>query len=470
MVRSFSGILRLAAVLAGLAATAWAGLPALKVADNRRFLVQEDGMPFFWLADTAWELLHRADRAETEHYLEVRSRQGFTVIQTVVLAELDGLTVPNALGDLPLRNSDPTQPIEAYFAHVDWVLGRAAAHGLYVALLPTWGDKWNRKQGAGPEIFTPANAAVYGEWLGRRYAQRNVVWVVGGDRAVDNDNHAAIVRAMAQGLRRGDGGRNLITFHPPGGQGSSKWFHAEPWLDFNLRQNGHTVEYSDRYAATRADYDLAPAKPVIDSEPVYEGHPVAFNAKARGHTIAADVRRPLYWDLFSGACGHTYGHHSVWQMFTPARKPVNTPLLPWREALDEPGARQMQFGRRLIESRPFLNRVPADDVIVPDAVPTAVPGAGAYRFVATRDRDGSYAMVYAPVGRTFQVRLDTLSGTTVTAWWFNPRDGEAALIGDFPKSGIRAFTPPAPGEALDFVLVLDDDARGFPPPGVIHNL
>ena len=109
-----------------------------------------------------------------------------------------------------------------------------------------------------------------------------------------------------------------------------------------------------------------------------------------GHSVAADVRRPLYWDLFTGACGHTYGHHSVWQMFDPAkRKPVNNPLLPWYEALDQPGAAQMQFGRKLIESRLFLSRVPDDSVIVPDPVQTSIPGAGTRRFVATRDSGDS---------------------------------------------------------------------------------
>jgi uncharacterized protein DUF4038 len=37
-------------------------LPRLKVSDNKRFLVQEDGKPFFYLGDTAWELFHRLTR------------------------------------------------------------------------------------------------------------------------------------------------------------------------------------------------------------------------------------------------------------------------------------------------------------------------------------------------------------------------------------------------------------------------
>jgi hypothetical protein len=204
---------------------------------------------------------------------------------------------------------------------------------------------------------------------------------------------------------------------------------------------------------------------VIDGEPIYEGHPVSFDAKKLGHSIAADVRRPLYWDLFSGACGHTYGHHSVWQMWAPGRDPINAPLMPWTEALDQPGAGQMQFGRRLMESRPFLTRIPDDSVLVTDRVPTSIPGAGRYRFVATRDASGSYAMVYAPVGRAFKVNMDKITGPVVKAWWFNPRNGQATALGEFPNTGQREFTPPDPGESLDWVLVLDDAAKGFAAPG-----
>jgi radical SAM superfamily enzyme YgiQ (UPF0313 family) len=48
----------------------------------------------------------------------------------------------------------------------------------------------------------------------------------------------------------------------------------------------------------------------------------------------------------------------------------------------------------------------------------------------------------------------------VKAWWFNPRTGEAAVIGAFPNVGERTFTPPDAGEMIDWVLVLDDAARG----------
>jgi hypothetical protein len=462
-----------AAVLGLIAASSPAegAMPRLEVSENRRFLVREDGRPFFYLGDTAWELFHRLNREEATRYLEDRARKGFTVIQAVALAELDGLDEPNPYGHRPLRNNDPAQPDvregreNDYWDHVDFVVERANALGLYIGFLPTWGDKWNKKWGTGPEIFAPANAAAYGEWLGRRYRDRGIIWILGGDRPVETEAHKEILRAMARGLRAGDGGAHLMTLHPTGGQGSSEPFHGEDWLDFNMRKNGHVAEFTGRYDQTRADYDRVPTKPVLDGEPIYEDHPVSFKAKELGHSIAADVRRPLYWDLFTGAFGHTYGHHSVWQMWAPPRKPINDPLMPWFEAIDQPGAGQMQHARRLIESRPFLSRVPDDTVIVTDRVPTSVPGAGRYRYVATRDSEGRYAMIYAPVGRPFRVRMSAVKGARVKAWWFNPRDGKATPIGELLNEGERLFSPPDAGEALDWVLVLDDAAQGFPPPG-----
>jgi inosine-uridine nucleoside N-ribohydrolase len=447
------------------------GLPKLKVSDNKRFLVTEDGKPFFWLGDTAWELFHRLNRAEADRYLEKRAKQGFTVIQAVAIAELDGHKVPNAYGHLPLKDFDPARPAikggpgNDYWDHVDYVVDRANSLGLYIGFLPTWGRYWHDQTRDAKPLFTKENAESYGAWLGKRYQDKGLVWILGGDRGIDSDEQREIIRAMARGLRKGDGGAHLMTFHPPGGAGSSKWFHDDAWLDFNMRQNGHGTEYTDRYAHTRTDFDRKAIKPVLDGEPLYEGHPISFNAKALSHSIAADVRRPLYWDLFSGAFGHTYGHHSVWQMWQPGREPINNPLMSWVEALDEPGALQMLYGRRLIESRPFLTRVPDDSVIVTDRVPTSVPGAGRYRFVATRDSAGTFVMVYAPVGRAFKVRMDKISGQTVKAWWYNPRDGKAIEIGAFPNTGDREFVSPDRGELLDWILVLDDAARGGPPPG-----
>ena len=458
----------------------WAAAPTsaaaapqrIKVSENKRFLVKEDGSPFFYLGDTAWELFHRLNREEADRYLSDRAKKGFTVIQAVAIAELEGHQDPNPYGHLPLTDLDPTRPAikegpaNDYWDHVDYIVDKANSLGLTIGFLPTWGRYWHDTRDNQKPIFnTPEAAEMYGLFLGKRYKDKGIIWVLGGDRGVENEQQKEIIRAMARGLKKGDGGSHLMTLHPPGGNGSSTWFHADEWLDFNMRQNGHQVEFTGRYDATRLDYNRTPIKPVLDGEPVYEDHPVSFKAKDLGHSIASDVRRPLYWNLFTGACGHTYGHHSVWQMWQKGRGPINNPLMPWHEAIDQPGAGQMQFGRWLIESRPCLTRIPDDTVIVTSSVPTSVPGAGRYRFVATRDEAGTYAMVYAPIGRPFTVRMSAITGPKVKAWWFNPRDGKATLIGEFDNQPNRSFTPPDAGEMIDWVLVLDDAAKNYPEPG-----
>jgi hypothetical protein len=457
--------------LALLLASATTLAAQLKVSDNHHFLVYDDGKPFFYLSDTAWELFHRLNREEATKYLKNRAENGFTVIQAVAIAELDGHVVGNAYGHLPLTNLDPAHPAvkegpdNDYWDHVDWVVNEANKQGLWIGFLPTWGRYWHDGVKDGKPLFNEANAATYGEWLGKRYKDKQIIWILGGDRPVENDAQKSVIRALAKGLRTGDGGRHLITFHPPGGNGSSTWFQNEEWLDFNMRQNGHQAEFNGTYDKTHADYLKSPTKPVIDGEPIYEDHPISFNPDRLGHSVAADVRRPLYWDLFSGAFGHTYGHHSVWQMYDPHRgNPINRPLMPWYQAIEQPGAKQMQHARRLLESRPFLTRVPDDSIIVPDTVQSSVPGAGTRRFVATRDEAGSYLMVYAPVGRSFKVRTDKIKASRIRGWWFNPRDGKATAIAEFANEGERTFTPPNPGELLDWVLVLDDPSKNYPQP------
>jgi Protein of unknown function (DUF4038)/Putative collagen-binding domain of a collagenase len=445
--------------LAAVNGTIHAGLPQLKVSDNKRLLVTAEGKPFFYLGDTAWELFHRLSREDADVYLKDRAARKFTVIQAVAIAEFDGLSTPNAYGHLPFVNNDPTKPNEDYFKHVDWVVKRANELGLYVAFLPTWGDKVGPKAwGKGPEIFTTDNARVYCEWLGQRYKDGGIIWMLGGDRSPDNPARLAIWRAMAEGLRKGDGGTHLMTFHPSGGRCSSEWFHADAWLDFNCWQTGHNTDIpvADRIGK---DYARKPIKPVFDGEPLYEDHPLGFKAKDFGYSNAADIRRAAYWGVFAGGHGYTYGNHSMWQFFDKGRVPVNGPIKDWHEALRAPGGDQVRHLRALIESRPFLTRIPDQSLLLSD------PSAGTKRVQATRDSEGTYAFVYCPAGRPVEVSLNWVEGPGVKAWWFDPRTGQNRAVAEFVGKKQLVFEPPTPGENLDWVLVLDSLAAKFGPPG-----
>jgi hypothetical protein len=143
-------------------------------------------------------------------------------------------------------------------------------------------------------------------------------------------------------------------------------------------------------------------------------------------------------------------------MYAPGRRPINGPLQYWYEAIDRPGTNQMQFVRALIESRPFLSRVPDQSLVVSELT-------GADHISATRgDR---YAFVYSAQGRRFTVNLGKISGQKIQAGWYNPRSGDVTSAGEFENTGTHEFVCPAAGFGADWVLVLDDSARHFPPPG-----
>ncbi|TAG23166.1 MAG: DUF4038 domain-containing protein [Cytophagia bacterium] len=422
---------------------------------DKRFVMRGDGKPFFWLGDTAWELIHRLNREEADYYLKNRADKGFTVIQTVILAELDGLTQPNPYGHLPLANNDPTQPNEAYFQHVDYVVNKAASLGLVVGLLPTWGDKFNKKWGKDPEIFTPANARTYGEYVGKRYKGKPVIWILGGDRSPETDTQAAIVQAMAEGVKIGNGGTQLMTYHPTGGGNSAAFFHKDKWLSINMVQSGHGARDSKNYIYQRQNYALFPVKPTLDGEPRYEDLPVGLSNTNNDYFTAHDVRQAAWWAVLAGACGHTYGNHNIWQFFEPSRGGVMYARTYWRRALDYPGAFEMGFMRRLFEAHPWQKLIPNQEVILNEN-----PQDGGYQMAAVAD-DSTFLVAYTPKGKSLKIDLSRLASKTnqLVAYWYNPRDGFSTKIGEFKPEGSVEFKPTIVSATTDWTLVIDDASQ-----------
>jgi hypothetical protein len=416
----------------------------LSVSPNQRFLADSGGAPFFYLGDTAWELFHRLNREDASRYLADRAAKGFTVIQAVAISEFDGLTDPNVYGNLPFDGQDPARPNDAYFRHVDWIVDRAAQLGLYIGMLPTWGDKVGPMHwGTGPEVFTVENAAVYGRYLGERYRHAPIIWILGGDRNPTAPEHIDTWRSLAEGLASGDGGTHLRTFHPQGWSSSATFVHDEDWLDFNMIQSGHHRWSAPNYALIEPDYNRTPIRPILDGEPCYEDHPVNWKP-VLGHFSDWDARKAAYWSLFAGSCGHTYGANSIFQFWTGGDPGKFGARRHWQDALDLPGSSQMRHARALIESRPILDRVADQSLIASD------PGTDGDHVRATRAADYSYAFLYAPSGGEVSIDLSRFSSPP-TAEWFDPRTGEIHPFG----TATGTLTTPTSGPGQDWVLILD---------------
>ncbi len=427
----------------------------LRVHSSGRFLEAGKDVPFFWLGDTAWELFHKLDREEALEYLDVRAAQGFTVVQAVLLAELDGIRTPNAYGRLPLSSysghalEPDTEGEYSYWDHVEYIVGEAEKRGMYMALLPTWGDKWNLMWGIGPELFTPENAAQYGAWVGERFRRfSNILYILGGDRPIVTDRHRSIAEAMARALHAADP-QALVSYHPMG-PGNSLMNTGDPdWIDFHMLQTGH---FSDRdtyrmmeevYSKTR----FSP-KPVIDGEPHYESMAVDF-CPENGRFIDWDVRQGSYWSVFAGGFGITYGAAGVWRM---QRETERSDLYPqtWRESLSLPGAQQMRHIKDLMLSRDFFSRRPCQEIL-------RRPLSWDSRLSACRGKD--YLMVYDPNGREICLRDGALTEDFYQVSWFSPRTGRLLKEKLWERSDAAenrvCFQPPERGSRSDWVLLLD---------------
>ena len=420
----------------------------LRVSADGHYLVNADGSAFTWVADTAWRLFNVPSRADADLYLQDRANKGFTVIQAVLVND----SAPqNFNGQSPFIKNDPGKPNPAYFTYVDTLVNDAQALGFTLAISPAW---CNKVAGPDHQIFTAATARSFGQYLGSRYKGKNIIWMLGGDARINTAQ--ASWDAMADGLNAGSGGANLVTFHPRGGFSSSNGYANDPRVQFNMVQSGHSAD-SANYDMIAADYALSPAKPTIDAEANYEEIPNNLG-KGSSPITAYDVRKKAYWSLFAGAFGVTYGDMNVYQFWTPTGAISDFPTAPmttWKQALDAPGARQMQFVKKLIQSRPILSRIPDQSLI------TSGSGTGTDHLQATRDANGSYALVYSASGQLLSVDLSKLTGT-VSANWYDPRDGSYTPIDTYPNTGTRDFTPPSSGEGNDWVLVLDDASKGYP--------
>jgi len=418
----------------------------LLISEDGRHFKYKDGTPFFYLGDTAWELFHRLNLEEVELYLENRRAKGFTVIQAVILAELDGLNTPNRNGDIPFIENDFAQPNEAYFKWIDQVIRLAESKGLYIGLLPTWGDKVDKQWGIGPVIFNPQNAEWYGTWLGKRYKNfKNIIWIIGGDR-LGGDLNYPIWDAMGKAIRKADK-NHLITFHPMGERSSGEWFHNCEWLDFNMAQTSHCQkDYAIYERILIKDYNRFPVKPCLDGEPRYENHPICWQPDSLGWFDDTDIRKTLYWSLFSGACGYTYGCHDIWQMLTSNDTPQGLARGNWIESMDLPGAFDLIHARRLMEKYNWENRQPMPEIIVSDnhSPENKTVALGNDKFV----------FVYFPLGDPTTLDLSKYyHHKEYKLSWMNPRTGELTDAGI--TGAISQITPPTNGNGQDWVLIIN---------------
>jgi hypothetical protein len=392
------------------------------VSQNGRYFVDANGRPFYFLADTQWELFRRYSPAEAQVILEDRKAKGFSVVM-VMLTGVGDATGPNFAGQHPWLNNDPATPNPAYFTNVDAIVKLALTNDIQL-LIGIYHQTYGRR-------MTLDNASQWAAWVTERYRNYpNILWTL-YPKATDASK--PLVTTLADGIRKGDGGRHLISMHPDPSPASSSFMHEEPWLAFNSIQVWKDLRLI--HSMTLADYGRRPVKPVTMLEGAYE------NGEEYGFPVTPLwVRREAYYTCLSGGF-HGYGHNDLWRV-----RPR------WREALDDPGARQMKILKDVFTRLPEWWTLEPDQTVLSGGANTR----GDLLNLSGRSTTGKWLLAYIAAQPEITLDLTKLTASrSASVTWINPANGSQENTGTYPTSGPQAFR--RPGGWSDALLVVTPD-------------
>jgi hypothetical protein len=462
---------------------------------NPHLLETVSGKPVFLNSYTLWYLLRNGSREDIREMVAFCKENKFNMIAIMILDfdnnpldagrsfygssafSKDDKGLPDPLKPLITEGNDPGKAGEYdFWDHLDYVIELTAKNGMYIGLHPAWGDwfsgKYSGERPGDPVIFNPENAYKYGNWLGKRYRDKDhIIWMAGGDRSaiyeLKTDGSTQVkdyrqqYRALTEGLADGKNGIDkqdgeadysnvLISFHPrKWAPNSSEWFHNDRWLAFNSIQDTP----ADQVFSVPHDYSLEPVKPTW----LYEG-------RYEGSISTWGVRYQAYQTVLSGGAGHNYGGEKIWQFPSD-----------WRDQVQRPGSLQMKYlyhvAKEIWTDREYLHRMPdsllvrgsrgitlGDGMFQGGASGKRVNTATSDRITAMRSDDGEWAMIYTSDGRDIDMDLSRRFNPRNGKWWSagkesgkmipakrNVRTGEGSYVFDPPGSA---------GPDNDWVLIL----------------
>jgi hypothetical protein len=421
----------------------------VRVAATGTHLEHADGTPFFWLADTGWNAALHSTPDEWQHYVNTRARQRFTASQWVATqwrAAPDG----DRLKERAFAGHDRITVNPTFFQRLDAKAGALNRAGLLNVPVLLWAIGGGANPQVNPGFALPEDQAIrLAQYMVARWQGYDVVWILGGDgdyRGERAERWKRIGRAVFGAIDHAP-----AVMHPGGMHWVLHEFLQEPWAAIHGYQSGHGVdERALRWmieGPPSVDWAIEPRRPFINLEPPYEHH-VAYQTKRP--ITAQEVRRAVYWTLLGApVAGTSYGGHGVWGWDDGTRPPTDHPNsgtpLPWREALEMPGAREMGYVADLFTSMEYWRLRPAANALA-DQPGRAVP---AQFIAAASSPERDLLVVYTPEVRT--IRLDPAAIPTGRAVWFNPRSGARTDARGAVEGAVSMFEAPGDG---DWVLVI----------------
>jgi hypothetical protein len=459
--RLLSGLRFIALLLAcsAIAQSAIAVTPSfpLKKSANNRYLTKQDGTPFFIVGDAAWLLTSQVTNTDIDTYLANRAAKGFNTIIVQLIDSYFSDNAPNTIdGIAPFTvpgNFSTFNP--AYFSRFDYIVDQAATRGIVVLSFPLYLGANCSEKGFAPQVTadTTAHLQAYGTFLGNRYKDKgNIIWVIGGDESPFTCSLSAKVDAFATALVAADP-NHLVTEHNQGGEAVTPWLAGgvPSWLTLNTTYGPSPLSFTQGQTA----WNRTPTRPFFHLEAYYENE----------HSITRhDLRAEAYWSTLTNGCGYIFGNCPLWKFGSSVASNACPAGGSWPTAMNANGSLDMTRFKNLFTSVEWQK-------MVPDFTHTTVTsgfGTGSSTVTTARASDGSFVISYLPVVTGITVNMTRLSGSSVTARWYDPTNGTYSTVAGspFPNTGTHVFTPTGNNSsgASDWVLLLQSSTSPTPTP------
>ena len=383
-------------VAGGLQITAYTGdNPLFKhgpvhVAAGRRHFEYADGTPFLWLGDTWWMgLCHRLHWPDEFQRLAAdRRAKGFNVIQIVAGLYPDmppfDRRGANEAGFPWETNYARIRP--EYFDAADARLRYLVEQGFTPCIVGAWG------------YFLPwmgeARMKAHWRYLIARYGAWPVIWCAAGEANLpwygakgfpfDDQQQAKGWCEVLRFIRSTDPWHRPLTVHPTAINAYTARHVAEAatLIDFDFLQTPHGRREAAPVATRAVQESLAasPTMPVINGEASYE---------MLSDRLPTEWTRAMFWlCMSSGAAGHTYGANGIWQCNrrgephgpspTAGSPPTGYGIIPWDEAMNLPGSRQIGAAKNWLEKLPWWRFEPHPEWAVWDSADSKPPAFGSW--------------------------------------------------------------------------------------------
>ena len=431
------------------------------ISSNGKYLVNSiTGQPVFLTGDAPQIIFEQISNADLETYLADRQARGFNAIWVYPVDTVDQSNPPkNFQGNVPFDGADFTNFDTAYWAQVDYIVGRIQAYGMTAFMNVAYAGFAGQGYYLNSLLASSdATMTAYGTFLGNRYKNApNIVWVLGGDSDPGISGLYPKLTDIGNGLAAADP-NHLITLEAcrscstfGGNLSSIAAYSGNPpsFMDLNWVYNTQPTVVAGCQAGFAAT--AAGAIPPLMGEDWYELE----------HSMTGfQERQEGYWEALSGCyLGRFFGNAAIYSFNSP-HAGVTSPS--WQSQLGSTGSVGQQYLGVLMRSREHW-------LMAPDTTHTWLTagfGSGSTLSVAARSSDGQTIIAYLSNGnataKTINMSAITSATSTAIAWWYNPQTGVATLIGTFPNSGSQSFTAP---DGNDWVLVIDDASANLGAPG-----